>query len=79
MGLRVGQRIDPVPFDQALIGSCTDARVEDLRAAAAVLRGRRARLPGLVSPGLEAVRARARAEGLDVVFREAGAAPRLSA
>ena len=72
MDLRPGQRLEDVAVDQVFIGSCTNARIEDLRAAAVVLSGRRARVPGLVSPGSEAVRARAEAEGLDAVFRGAG-------
>ncbi len=61
------------------IGSCTNGRISDLRAAAAVLRGRKVK-PGvrmLVAPGSEAVRREAEAEGLDRVFTEAGAEWRL--
>ena len=72
MDLRPGQRLEDIAVDQVFIGSCTNARIEDLRAAAAVLAGRQARVPGLVSPGSEAVRARAEAEELDRVFTEAG-------
>jgi 3-isopropylmalate/(R)-2-methylmalate dehydratase large subunit len=54
------------------IGSCTNARIEDLRAAAAVLAGRKARVPGVVSPGSSAVKRQAEEEGLDRVFTEAG-------
>ncbi len=72
MGLTPGQPLDGLPVDQVFIGSCTNARIEDLRAAATVLRGRKARVPGLVSPGSEAVRRQAEAEGLAQVFTEAG-------
>lgn len=72
MGLRPGQRLEEVAIDQVFIGSCTNARIEDLRAAAAVLAGRKARVPGLVSPGSSLVKAQAEQEGLDRVFVEAG-------
>lgn len=72
MGLRPGQRLEDVPIDRVFIGSCTNSRIEDLRAAAAVLAGRRARVPGLVSPGSSLVKQQAEQEGLDRVFREAG-------
>ena len=72
MGLRAGQRLVDVPVDQVFIGSCTNARIEDLRAAAAVLAGRKARVPGLVSPGSSTVKRQAEAEGLDRIFTEAG-------
>ena len=72
MGLEPGRPLESVSVDQVFIGSCTNARIEDLRAAAAVLAGRRARVPGLVSPGSQAVKVQAEAEGLDRVFIEAG-------
>lgn len=72
MGLAPGQRIADIAVDQVFIGSCTNARIEDLRAAAAVLAGRKAKVPGLVSPGSQAVKAQAEAEGLDRIFIEAG-------
>ena len=72
MGLNPGQRIADIAVDQVFIGSCTNARIEDLRAAAAVLAGRRAKVPGLVSPGSQQVKAQAEAEGLDRIFKEAG-------
>jgi 3-isopropylmalate/(R)-2-methylmalate dehydratase large subunit len=72
MGLRPGQPLTGIPVDQVFIGSCTNARIEDLRAAAAVLAGRRARVPGLVVPGSMAVKRQAEEEGLDRIFREAG-------
>lgn len=72
MGLVAGQPLDAVAIDRVFIGSCTNSRIEDLRAAAAVLRGRRARVPGLVVPGSSAVKRQAEAEGLDRVFTAAG-------
>ena len=72
MGLTAGQKLAGTPVDQVFIGSCTNARIEDLRAAAAVLAGRRSRVPGMVSPGSTAVKAQAEAEGLDRIFIEAG-------
>ncbi|MEY8838941.1 3-isopropylmalate dehydratase large subunit, partial [Cribrihabitans sp. XS_ASV171] len=72
MGLRPGSRISGTPVDQVFIGSCTNGRIEDLRAAAAVLAGRKARVPGMVSPGSMSVKAQAEEEGLDRIFTEAG-------
>ncbi len=72
MGLTPGTPLDGVSVDIVFLGSCTNARIEDLRAAAAILRGRRARVPGMVSPGSAPVRAQAEAEGLDTVFTDAG-------
>jgi 3-isopropylmalate/(R)-2-methylmalate dehydratase large subunit len=54
------------------IGSCTNARIEDLRAAAAVLSGRKAKVPGLVSAGSTQVKHQAEQEGLDKIFTAAG-------
>ncbi|MFQ3789050.1 3-isopropylmalate dehydratase large subunit [Halomonas sp. A29] len=72
MGLKPGQRLTDIVIDRVFIGSCTNARLEDLRSAAAVLRGRRSKVPGIVSPGSTQVKQQAEAEGLDAVFREAG-------
>ncbi|MEM7547632.1 MAG: 3-isopropylmalate dehydratase large subunit [Pseudomonadota bacterium] len=72
MGLAPGQKLEGTPVDQVFIGSCTNGRIEDLRAAAAVLKGRQARVPGLVSPGSMQVKAQAEAEGLDAIFTGAG-------
>jgi len=72
MGLRPGQKLTDIRVDRVFIGSCTNSRIEDLRAAAAVLSGRRAKIPGLVSPGSMAVKQQAEQEGLDRVFRAAG-------
>ncbi len=72
MGLTPGTRMTDIAVDRVFIGSCTNGRLEDLRAAAAVARGRKAKVPTLVSPGSRAVKAAAEAEGLDEIFREAG-------
>jgi 3-isopropylmalate/(R)-2-methylmalate dehydratase large subunit len=74
MGLQAGTPIRDITVDTVFIGSCTNSRVEDLRAAADVVRGRTVR-PGmraLVVPGSFAVKAAAEAEGLDAVFTAAG-------
>lgn len=74
MDLQPGQPLVGTPIDAAFIGSCTNARLPDLRAAAAVLRGRRV-APGvraIVVPGSMPVRAAAEAEGLHRVFEDAG-------
>jgi 3-isopropylmalate/(R)-2-methylmalate dehydratase large subunit len=72
MGLSAGQRLTEVRIDRVFIGSCTNGRIEDLRAAAAVLAGRRAVVPGLVVPGSAAVKRQAEEEGLDRIFQAAG-------
>ena len=75
MGLQGGESITDLELDRVFIGSCTNARIEDLRAAAAVARGRR-RAPNirqaLVVPGSGRVKAQAEAEGLDRIFTAAG-------
>ena len=74
MGLTPGTAMREIPVDTVFIGSCTNSRIEDLRAAAAVLRGRKVK-PGMramVVPGSFRVKAEAEAEGLDRVFTEAG-------
>ncbi len=74
MGLEAGTRIRDIPVDTVFIGSCTNSRIEDLRAAAAVLRGRTVTVPRvMVVPGSHAVKDQAVAEGLPDVFRAAGA------
>jgi 3-isopropylmalate/(R)-2-methylmalate dehydratase large subunit len=72
MGLTAGQPLIGTPVDQVFIGSCTNGRIEDLRAAAAVLSGRTAEISGLVSPGSALVKAQAEQEGLDRIFIDAG-------
>ncbi|MCA0962140.1 3-isopropylmalate dehydratase large subunit [Salipiger bermudensis] len=72
MGLTPGRPLEGTPVDQVFLGSCTNGRIDDLRAAAAVLRGRKAKVPGLVSPGSMLVKQQAEQERLDKVFIEAG-------
>lgn len=72
MALSPGQRITDIAIDRVFIGSCTNSRIEDLRAAASILAGRKSCVPGLVSPGSQAVKRQAEDEGLDRVFTEAG-------
>ncbi len=72
MGLHPRQKLTAIAINRAFIGSCTNARIEDLRAAAAVLAGRTSKVLGLVSPGSSLVKRQAEEEGLDRVFRDAG-------
>jgi 3-isopropylmalate/(R)-2-methylmalate dehydratase large subunit len=72
MGLAPGTPLAGLPVDRVFIGSCTNGRLDDLRAAARVVRGRRAVVPAWVVPGSGLVRRAAEAEGLDRVFVEAG-------
>ncbi len=72
MDLAPGQPLEGLAMDRVFIGSCTNARLEDLREAAEVFRGRTAQVPTLISPGSSAVKRAAEAEGLDRVFRTAG-------
>jgi len=75
MGLEAGTPMREIAVDTVFVGSCTNGRIEDLRAAAAIVRGRKVaegtRL--LVVPGSARVRLQAEDEGLDVIFKEAGA------
>jgi 3-isopropylmalate/(R)-2-methylmalate dehydratase large subunit len=72
MGLSPGKTLTDIAIDRVFIGSCTNARNEDLRAAAALHDGRVSKVPGLVSPGSSAVKRQAEQEGLDRLFRDAG-------
>jgi len=72
MDLIPGTALTDIRIDRAFIGSCTNSRIEDLRAAAQIARGRRALVPTLVSPGSGMIKAAAEAEGLDRVFMDAG-------
>jgi len=74
MGLKAGTPMSEVPVDTVFIGSCTNARIEDLRAAATVLDGRhvKAGVRALIVPGSGLVKAQAEAEGLDKVFTASG-------
>jgi 3-isopropylmalate/(R)-2-methylmalate dehydratase large subunit len=74
MGLAGGEAIVDLKLDRVFIGSCTNARIEDLRAAADVAKGRRvaSHVSAMVVPGSGQVKQQAEAEGLDRVFKEAG-------
>ncbi|HUH77159.1 MAG TPA: 3-isopropylmalate dehydratase large subunit, partial [Devosia sp.] len=75
MGLQPGTPITEIMIDRVFIGSCTNGRIEDLRAAAAVLKGHKIAptVNAMVVPGSGLVKEQAEAEGLDVIFKEAGA------
>ena len=72
MGLAPGMAIEAIKVDRVFIGSCTNARIEDLRSAASVAKGRTARIPAMVVAGSGLVKAQAEAEGLHQVFLDAG-------
>ncbi|WP_442970976.1 3-isopropylmalate dehydratase large subunit [Roseovarius sp. D0-M9] len=72
MGLTAGMQLTDISIDRAFIGSCTNGRIEDLRAAAAIAKGRKAQVPAFVTPGSGQVKAQAEAEGIDRIFTEAG-------
>ncbi|MEA2848935.1 MAG: 3-isopropylmalate/(R)-2-methylmalate dehydratase large subunit [Rhodospirillaceae bacterium] len=72
MGLVSGTPLEEVPVDRVFIGSCTNSRIEDLRAAAVVAKGRKVVIPSWVVAGSGLVKKQAEAEGLDKIFREAG-------
>ncbi len=74
MGLQPGQKLADIPIDVVFIGSCTNGRIEDIRAAAAIARGRRVArgVRALVVPGSGLVKKQAEAEGLDRILVEAG-------
>jgi 3-isopropylmalate/(R)-2-methylmalate dehydratase large subunit len=74
MGLEPGTAMEAIPIDRVFIGSCTNARLEDLRLAATVIRGQTVhpKVRAMVVPGSASVKQQAEAEGLDAVFRQAG-------
>jgi 3-isopropylmalate/(R)-2-methylmalate dehydratase large subunit len=74
MGLQAGTPIADVPIQRVFIGSCTNARIEDLRAAASVVKGYRVsgQVQAMVVPGSGQVKKQAEAEGLDRIFKESG-------
>jgi 3-isopropylmalate/(R)-2-methylmalate dehydratase large subunit len=74
MGLTAGMKLAGIAVDRVFIGSCTNGRIQDLRTAAAVVRGRRVASPveAWVVPGSGLVRKQAHEEGLDRIFTEAG-------
>jgi 3-isopropylmalate/(R)-2-methylmalate dehydratase large subunit len=73
MGLRPGQPIGGQKIDAVFVGSCTNGRLEDIRAAASVLKGRKVKVRTLVVPGSHLVKKAAESEGLDRIVRESGA------
>src|SRR5204863_1103943 len=72
MGLAPGMPLTDIAVDQVFIGSCTNARIEDLRAAAQIAKRGKAVIPALVVPGSAQVKLAAEKEGLDRIFRDAG-------
>ena len=74
MGLTAGQKLTDIEIDTVFIGSCTNGRIEDLRAAAAILKGKKIKdgMRAMVVPGSGLVRAQAEEEGLADIFNEAG-------
>jgi 3-isopropylmalate/(R)-2-methylmalate dehydratase large subunit len=72
MQLRPGMVLSEIKIDTVFIGACTNSRIEDMRAAAAVAKGRTAKARTLVVPGSGLVKKQAEAEGLDKIFIEAG-------
>jgi 3-isopropylmalate/(R)-2-methylmalate dehydratase large subunit len=75
MGLKPGTPITDIKIDRVFIGSCTNGRIEDLRAAAKVVEGKTVKVPNvdaMIVPGSGLVKAQAEAEGLDKIFKDAG-------
>jgi 3-isopropylmalate/(R)-2-methylmalate dehydratase large subunit len=72
MALEPGTPLADIPIDRVFIGSCTNSRIEDLREAARIARGRKAKVPAWVVPGSGLIKRQAEAEGLDRIFKEAG-------
>jgi 3-isopropylmalate/(R)-2-methylmalate dehydratase large subunit len=72
MDLKPGTSLCDIPIDMVFIGSCTNSRLEDLREAANVVRGRKAAIPAMIVPGSGLVKQAAEKEGLDQVFKDAG-------
>jgi 3-isopropylmalate/(R)-2-methylmalate dehydratase large subunit len=74
MGLEAGARIDEIRIDRVFIGSCTNSRIEDLRLAARMIRGRKVApsVYAMVVPGSQSVKRQAEQEGLDSIFKNSG-------
>jgi len=75
MGLKPGMKITDIPVDVVFIGSCTNSRIEDLRAASKIFKGKKvsSKVTAMIVPGSQQVKKQAEAEGLDRIFIEAGA------
>ncbi len=72
MGLKPGTKLEDIKLDQVFIGSCTNSRIEDLREAANIVKGKSVKTKSMVVPGSGLVRQQAEEEGLDKIFKEAG-------
>ncbi|WP_434997141.1 3-isopropylmalate dehydratase large subunit [Vibrio scophthalmi] len=74
MGLEAGKTLSDYTVDKVFVGSCTNSRIEDMRAAAEIAKGRKvaSHVQALIVPGSEQVKAQAEAEGLDTIFKNAG-------
>ena len=72
MDLTPGTKLEDIRLDQVFIGSCTNSRIEDLRAAAKIVKGKKVKIKAMVVPGSGLVRKEAEKEGLDKIFKEAG-------
>jgi 3-isopropylmalate/(R)-2-methylmalate dehydratase large subunit len=74
MGLRGGEKVTDLALDRVFIGSCTNARIEDLRAVARIVDGKRvnAKVNAMIVPGSGLIKDQAEAEGLDKIFVKAG-------
>lgn len=72
MGLKPGMPFTDIRVDKVFIGSCTNSRIEDIRAAAAVVKGKKAKIWAMVVPGSGLIKAQAESEGLDKIFLDAG-------
>ena len=72
MGLKPGTKLVDIKLDQVFIGSCTNSRIEDLREAANIVKGKHVKIKAMVVPGSGLVRQQAEEEGLDKIFKESG-------
>jgi len=72
MGLTPGEKLTDINIDRVFIGSCTNSRIEDLRSAARIAKGRKAQIPAIIVPGSTLIKEQAEAEGLDELFKDAG-------
>ena len=72
MGLTPGEKLTDITIDRVFIGSCTNSRIEDLRSAARIAKGRKAQIPAIIVPGSTLIKEQAEVEGLDELFKNAG-------